>query len=173
MKNETLIELEDNTSISLDILDNGEKVAEMQIYIDRNPNPSDGELFPESWFDAKNKVKPFLEILGITTFGNAKRGYGRAMLQKAYEISKANGCEGRIKVIATWGAGTFYEHCGFVTPVPNQIGKEGTKYFVPTAKKLEILYAKKGDFDLEIKPAKPTDWSDFDIEQFMSNAREA
>lgn len=171
MKNETLQEIGDNTPVSLDVLDGGIKVAEMQIYIDCNPNPPNGELFPESWFDAQNKVKPFLEILGITTFGNAKRGYGRAMLQKAYEISKAHGCEGRIKVIATWGAGTFYEHCGFVTPNPNQIGKEGTKYFVPTEKKLEILYAKKGNSNIEIQLSKPNDWSDFDIENFMSNER--
>ena len=61
---------------------------------------------PDTWKD-----KSVLEIDGFGTF--QRNGYGRAGLQKCYELSQQMGCEGRIVVHATWGAGSFYEHCGF------------------------------------------------------------
>lgn len=121
---------------------------------------------PDTWKD-----KSVLEIDGFGTF--QRNGYGRAGLQKCYELSQQMGCEGRIVVHATWGAGSFYEHCGFNSYNP---GKPGIKYFEPTPENLEKLF-KGGEKDNFLFRESAPDFNAFanfnfdDFEQQKSNQK--
>lgn len=98
------------------------------------------------------KGKPVLEItgLGITEEVHAfHSGYGRSMLLACYEYSQKIGCEGRIAVPATWGNGSFYEHCGFRGDKP---GEDGMKYFEPTPENIEKLFKNKRNHNLSFHP---------------------
>lgn len=113
---------------------------------------------PDTWKD-----KSVLEIDGFGTF--QRNGYGRAGLQKCYELSQQMGCEGRIVVHATWGAGSFYEHCGFNSDNP---GKPGIKYFEPTPENLEKLFKgrKKDNFLLKENIPDFSAFADFNLDDF-------
>lgn len=87
---------------------------------------------PDSW-----KGKPVMEIDAFGSTEAQDHGFGRAGLQQCYEKSLELGCEGRIVVHATWGAGSFYEHCGFQS---DNLGKPGIKYFEPTPENLAKLF---------------------------------
>lgn len=125
-----------------------------------------GVQCPETWKD-----KPVLEIDGFGTF--QRNGYGRAGLQKCYELSQQMGCEGRIVVHATWGAGSFYEHCGFNSDNP---GQPGIKYFEPTSENLEKLFkgGKKDNFSFRENRPDFSAFANFnfdDFEQQKSNQK--
>ena len=113
---------------------------------------------PETWKD-----KSVLEIDGFGTF--QRNGYGRAGLQKCYELSQQMGCEGRIVVHATWGAGSFYEHCGFNSDNP---GQPGIKYFEPTSENLEKLFkgGKKDNFSFRENRPDFSVFANFNLDDF-------
>ena len=122
-----------------DMVDNEQRVGTIGISIHRKKIASADERqsYPSSWFvENSNQLKPVLSIDGLGVFGYQGAGYGRAALQRAYEMSVEQGCEGRIEIPVTWNVG-FYEHCGLVG---KEAGKPETKYFEPTPENIEKLY---------------------------------
>jgi len=83
--------------------------------------------------------KPVLEIEGFGVIGEHGKGYGRIGLQECYKLAQKIS-EGRIIVDATWGAGPFYEHCGFKGV---KEGEPGIKYFEPTPEAIKALFPEK------------------------------
>ena len=65
----------------------------------------------------------------------------------------------------TWGAGSFYEHCGFNSDNP---GKPGIKYFEPTPENLEKLFKgrKKDNFLLKENIPDFSAFADFNLDDF-------
>lgn len=122
----------------------------------------DGYQCPDSWKD-----KPVLEIDGFGTVGSQGKGNGRAGLQECYELSQHMGCEGRMVVHATWGAGSFYEHCGFKG---NNSGKPGIKYFEPTSENLEKLFQGGKNDNFSFKESTPDfdAWSNFNLDDYSN-----
>lgn len=140
-----------------DMFDGDTKIGTCNISI--HPK-HDSYQCPASWKD-----KPVLEIDGFGTVGFHGKGYGRAGLQKCYELSQQMGCEGRIVVHATWGAGSFYEHCGFNS---NNLGKPGIKYFEPTPENLKKLFkgGKKDNFLFKENIPDFSAFADFNLDDF-------
>ena len=140
---------------SFDMMDGDVKVGMMQISVHKQKKASRGknQIYPDSWFIGySEQLKPVLEIDGFGTIGYHGRGYGKAGLQRAYEMSIEHGCGGRIEVHATWGAGSFYEHCGFVG---KNKGEPGIKYFEPTKENIAMLYKGGKRENLSLQIAKP------------------
>ena len=134
-----LEDLTNSEMYSFDMLDS-KKIGEIHISIHKKKTDIQKEkhTYPDSFYiEDSNQLKPILEIDGFSTIGNSGGGYGRAGLQRAYEMSVEKGCEGRMEVHATWGAGAFYEHCGFMG---KEKGKPGVKYFEPTSENIKKLY---------------------------------
>ena len=125
----------------LDIFQNFQKLGSCSCVIVENQiSPKgEGQIFPDSWFIDKysNIVLPTLEITGLEALNKKGTGQGRLCLQALYKLSRRKGCGGRLQVIASFGAGTFYEHCGFQGP---QNGADGIKYFDPTPQSLALLF---------------------------------
>lgn len=158
---------------AFDMVDGDKTVGQMNVSVHKQKTSSRGEsqIYPDSWFIGDTEqLKPVLEIDGFGTVGNQGGGYGRAGLQRAYEMSLEKGCDGRVEVHATWGAGKFYEHCGFVGKNGEKSGKPGIKYFEPTEENVAALY--KGDKreDLSLQTAKPMDFGDIDIDALLAEA---
>lgn len=151
---------------SYDMVDNEQRVGNIDISIHRKKIASDDERqsYPSSWFvENSNQLKPVLSIDGLGLFGYQGAGYGRAALQRAYEMSVEQGCEGRIEVPVTWNAG-FYEHCGLVG---KEIGKPETKYFEPTPENIEKLYKGGKRENLAFKISEPMDWDNIKLDDLL------
>lgn len=151
---------------SFDMVDNEQRVGNIDISIHRKKIASDDERqsYPSSWFvENSNQLKPVLSIDGLGLFGYQGAGYGRAALQRAYEMSVEQGCEGRIEVPVTWNAG-FYEHCGLVG---KEAGKPETKYFEPTPENIEKLYKGGKRENLALKIAEPMDLESIRLDDFI------
>lgn len=151
---------------SFDMVDNEHKVGNIDISIHRKKIVSGDEhqSYPSSWFvENSNQLKPVLSIDGLGLFGYQGAGYGRAALQRAYEMSVEQGCEGRIEVPVTWNAG-FYEHCGLVG---KEIGKPETKYFEPTPENIEKLYKGGKRENLAFKISEPMDWDNIKLDDLL------
>ena len=151
---------------AFDMVDGDKTVGQMNVSVHKQKTSSRGEsqIYPDSWFIGDSEqLKPVLEIDGFGTVGNQGGGYGRAGLQRAYEMSLEKGCEGRVEVHATWGAGSFYEHCGFVG---KNEGQPGIKYFEPTEKNIATLYEGGKRENLSLQTAKPMDFGDFSLDDF-------
>jgi len=133
------------------MVDGDKQVGNMVVAVYQGKKSPRGQeqIYPDSWFmdEKSEQLKPVLEISGFATADNAGLGYGRAGLQRAYEMSLQQGCEGRVTVPSTWGAGPFYEHCGFSD------GLHGIKYFEPTEENIAALYKgeKKEGLRLEVE----------------------
>ena len=147
--------LDISNMFAYDMFEGDTKVGTCNISI--HPQYS-GFQCPDTWKD-----KSVLEIDGFGTF--QRNGYGRAGLQKCYELSQQMGCEGRIVVHATWDAGSFYEHCGFNS---NNQGKPGIKYFEPTPENLEKLFkgGEKDNFLLKENIPDFSAFADFNLDDF-------
>ena len=95
---------------AFDMVDGDKTVGTMNVSVHKQKASSRGEnqIYPDSWFIGDSEqLKPVLEIEGYGTLDNQGHGYGRAGLQRAYEMSLDKGCGGRVEVHATWGAGSF------------------------------------------------------------------
>lgn len=150
---------------SFDMVDGEKSVGEVYISIHRKKRDRGQQIYPASWFvDNSDQLKPILEIDGFGTIGNSGAGYGRAGLQRAYEMSLEKGCEGRMEVHATWGAGSFYEHCGFIG---KEKGKPGIKCFEPTQENIEKLYKGGRRENLTFKLAEPMDLKDCILDELV------
>lgn len=151
---------------SFDMVDNEHKVGNIDISIHRKKIVSGDERqsYPSSWFvENTNQLKPVLSIDGLGLFGYQGAGYGRAALQRAYEMSVEQGCEGRIEVPVTWNAG-FYEHCGLVG---KKVGQPETKYFEPSPENIEKLYKGGKRENLALKIAEPMDLESIRLDDFI------
>lgn len=151
---------------SFDMVDNEHKVGNIAISIHRKKIASADERqsYPSSWFvENSNQLKPVLSIDGLVVFGYQGAGYGRAALQRAYEMSVEQGCEGRIEVPVTWNAG-FYEHCGLVG---KKVGQPETKYFEPSPENIEKLYKGGKRENLALKIAEPMDLEGIRLDDFI------
>lgn len=158
---------------AFDMVDGDKTVGQMNVSVHKQKTSSRGEnqIYPNSWFIGDTeKLKPVLEIDGFGTVGNQGGGYGRAGLQRAYEMSLEKGCDGRVEVHATWEAGKFYEHCGFVGKNGKKNGKPGIKYFEPTEKNVADLYEGGKRENLRLQTAKPMDFGDIDIDALLAEA---
>ncbi len=151
-----------------DMIDGEKEIGQINISIHRAkrvPYYKGKHIYPDSWFvENSDKLKQVLEIDGFATIGNSGAGYGRAGLQRAYEMSLEKGCEGRVEVHATWGAGSFYEHCGFIG---KEKGQPGIKCFEPTPENIEKLYKGGRRENLTFQTAKPVDFGDWNIEELL------
>lgn len=155
---------------AFDMVDGDKTVGTINVSVHRKKTSSRGEnqIYPDSWFIGDTEhLKPVLEIDGYGTLDNQGHGYGRAGLQRAYEMSLNEGCGGRMEVHATWGAGSFYEHCGFVG---KNKGQPEIKYFEPTKENIATLYKGGKRENLSLQAAKPMDLSDVDIEALLAEA---
>lgn len=155
---------------AFDMVDGDKTVGQMNVSVHKQKTSSRGEsqIYPDSWFIGDTEqLKPVLEIDGFGTVGNQGGGYGRAGLQRAYEMSLEKGCDGRVEVHATWGAGSFYEHCGFVG---KNKGQPGIKYFEPTEENIVALYKGGRRENLSLQTAKPMDFGDIDIDTLLAEA---
>ena len=158
---------------AFDMVDGDKIVGTMNISVHKQKTSSRGEnqIYPDSWFiDDSEKLKPVLEIDGYGTLDNQGHGYGRAGLQRAYEMSLDKGCGGRVEVHATWGAGSFYEHCGFVGQNGEKNGQPGIKYFEPTEENVAVLYKGGKRENLTLQAAKPMDLDGVDIDALLAEA---
>lgn len=79
-------------------------------------------------------------------------------------MSIEKGCEGRMEVHATWGAGSFYEHCGFIG---KEKGEPGIKYFDPTPENIEKLYKGGKRENLTFQKSKALDFGALYIEDLL------
>lgn len=61
-------------------------------------------------------------------------------------------CSGRIHLVATNGAGAFYEKCGFIGL---QEAQDGLKYFDPIPERLDLLFSKRKYFLFLKRTTKP------------------
>ena len=158
---------------AFDMVDGDKTVGTMNVSVHHQKTSSRGEkqIYPDSWFIGETEqLKPILEITGLGTIWHQGEGYGRAGLQRAYEMSLEQGCDGRVEVHATWGAGKFYEHCGFVGKNGEKNGQPGIKYFEPTEKNIAALYKGGKRENLSLKTAEPIDLSDIDIDAILAEA---
>lgn len=156
-----------------DMVDGDKTVGTMNVSAHKQKTSSRGEnqIYPDSWFIGDTEqLKPVLEIDGFGTVGNQGGGYGRAGLQRAYEMSLEKGCDGRVEVHATWEAGSFYEHCGFVGKNGEKNGQPGIKYFEPTEENIAALYKGGKRENLSLQTAKPMDFGDIDIDALLAEA---
>ena len=163
---EDILNIDIGEKYAFDMVDGDKTVGQMNISVHRQKTSSRGEnqIYPDSWFIGDSEqLKPVLEIDGFGTVGNQGGGYGRAGLQRAYEMSLEKGCSGRVEVLATFGAGSFYEHCGFVGK-----HKDGLKYFEPTEKNIATLYEGGKRENLSLQTAKPMDFGDFSLDDIHS-----
>lgn len=154
---------------AFDMVDGDKTVGQMNVSVHKQKTSSRGEsqIYPDSWFIGDTEqLKPVLEIDGFGTIENQGHGYGRAGLQRAYEMSLEKGCDGRVEVHATWGAGKFYEHCGFVGKNGEKNGQPGIKYFEPTEENVAVLYKSGKRENLSLQTAKPMDFGDFSLDDF-------
>ncbi len=158
---------------AFDMVDGDKTVGQMSVSVHKQKTSSRGEsqIYPDSWFIGDTEqLKPVLEIDGFGTIENHGKGYGRAGLQRAYEMSLEKGCDGRVEVHATWGAGSFYEHCGFVGKNGEKNGQPGIKYFEPTEENVAVLYKGGKRENLSLQTAKPMDFGDIDIDTLLAEA---
>lgn len=158
---------------AFDMVDGDKTVGQMNVSVHKQKTSSRGEsqIYPDSWFIGDTEqLKPVLEIDGFGTIENQGHGYGRAGLQRAYEMSLEKGCDGRVEVHATWGAGKFYEHCGFVGKNGEKNGQPGIKYFEPTEENIAALYKGGKRENLSLQTAKPMDFGDIDIDALLAEA---
>jgi len=147
-------------SEAYNMFDGEQKVGEADVTVLAAFEPSKYPGCPEAW-----KGKSVLEIEGFGIFGidggGHGRGYGRAGLQECYKLAQEVS-DGRMVVHATWGAGPFYEHCGFKG---EQAGKEGIKYFEPTEEALGALFPKGRGVHARLSlQKKPPEDFQFDFE---------
>lgn len=157
---------------AFDMVDGDKTVGTMNVSVHRQKTSSRGEsqIYPDSWFIGDTEqLKPVLEIDGFGTIENQGKGYGRAGLQRAYEMSLDKGCGGRVEVHATWGAGSFYEHCGFVG---KNKGQPGIKYFEPNKENIAALYKGGKRENLSLQTAKPMDFSNFNFDEFNNTTED-
>jgi len=160
---------------AFDMVDGDKEVGTMNISVHKQKNSSRGEnqIYPDSWFIGDTEqLKPVLEIDGFGTIENQGKGYGRAGLQRAYEMSIEKGCDGRVEVHATWGAGSFYEHCGFVGKNGEKNGQPGIKYFEPTKENITALYKGGKRENLTLQKAQPMDLSNFNFDEFTNTTED-
>ena len=165
---EDVLNIDFGEMYAFDMVDGDKTVGQMNVSVHRQKTSSRGEnqIYPDSWFIGDSEqLKPVLEIDGFGTVGNQGGGYGRAGLQRAYEMSLDKGCGGRVEVHATWGAGSFYEHCGFVG---KNKGQPGIKYFEPTEENIATLYKGGKRENLNLQTAKPMDFGDFSLDDIHS-----
>ncbi len=156
---------------AFDMVDGDKTVGRMNVSVHKQKTSSRGEsqIYPDSWFIGDTEqLKPVLEIDGFGTIENQGHGYGRAGLQRAYEMSLEKGCDGRVEVHATWGAGKFYEHCGFSGRNGENNGQPGIKYFEPTEENVATLYKGGKRENLSLQTAKPIDFGDIDIDSLLA-----
>ncbi|MFI3242519.1 MAG: GNAT family N-acetyltransferase [Alphaproteobacteria bacterium] len=100
---------------------NNKKVGNCEVSIHKNKKSprGDEQVYPNSWFvdEFSDQLKPYMEIVGFGTVGgddeNRRKGLGREALKAIYNFSIENECAGRMEAHATFGAGGFYEACGF------------------------------------------------------------
>lgn len=155
---------------SYDMFDGDAKIGEADIAILDAFDPSGYPGCPSEW-----NGKTVLEIEGFGVFGDGEdlhgRGYGRLGLQKCYELAQKLS-EGRMVVHATWGAGSFYEHCGFKGM---NKGREGIKYFEPNPETLQLLFLtppRKIEQTFQLKK-RPKEDFEFNMDEFLSNLQES
>ncbi len=99
------------------------------------------QFYPDSWFIGDSEcLKPVLEITRYSFEHYKHQGFGRAGLQRLFELSKQKGCAGRIHLHADKEGPAFYEHCGFVGL---SAGQNGRKYFDPTPDNIAKLFSKQ------------------------------
>ena len=165
-----------------DMKDGDETVGNIAVSVHKQKEEFRGEnqVYPDSWFIDDKHLKPILEIDGFGTCGFSEvddsgnpivyqgKGYGRAGLQRAYEISLEKGCEGRMEVYATWGAGSFYEHCGFACMDNKNRGHPGIKYFEPTKENIAKLYKGGRNETLSLQPANVMDCSGVNLDDLLA-----
>ena len=157
---------------AFNMVDGDKTVGQMNVSVHKQKTSSRGEnqIYPDSWFISDSeKLKPVLEIDGYGTLDNQGHSYGRAGLQRAYEMSLDKGCGGRVEVHATWGAGSFYEHCGFVG---KNKGQPGIKYFEPNKENIAALYKGGKRENLSLQTAKPMDFSNFNFDEFNNTTED-
>ena len=155
---------------AFDMMNGDNTVGQMNVSVHHQKTSSRGEnqIYPDSWFIGDSEqLKPVLEIDVFSTVGNQGSGFGRAGLQRTYEMSLEKGCGGRVEVHATWEAGSFYEHCGFVG---KKKGQPGVKYFEPTEENIAALYKGGKRENLSLQTAKPMDFADFNIDDLLTDA---
>ena len=117
----------------------GECATEVQSHI--KSYRGERQFYPDSWFIGEGEyLKPVLCVYKYSFKNFKSQGFGRAGLQKLFELSKQKGCEGRIHLPADEEGPAFYEHCGFVGL---EAKKDGTKYFDPTPENVDKLFSKK------------------------------
>ena len=154
---------------SYDMFDGDAQIGEADIAVLDTFESSNYPGCPSEW-----NGKTVLEIEGFGVFGDGEdlhgKGYGRLGLQKCYELAQKLS-EGRMVVHATWGAGPFYEHCGFKGM---NKGKEGIKYFEPNLETLQLLFPppKKINQAFQLKK-RPKEDCEFDMREFLSDLKES